>query len=121
MADFKELLSLAAIGKGVGKNKYQDMFASAASGVGKPTDKQGNPQEVQWDDKVYDPVITHLGYDPADRQTRYKVIDYLRQNKMMPGELLQQTTFRGRPDKQKIGSIRSIIDNYDAFTTDTVM
>jgi len=114
--DYKELLSLAALG-GKSGSKYQNMFSTAASGLGRPKDK---PEEVMWDDPFYDAVVSHLGYDVGDKQARFKIVDYLQRSRLMPQDLITQTSIGGKyPNQKKIENVRSIIDNYQAFTPDT--
>jgi hypothetical protein len=98
------------------EDKFESMVKSAAmkhpGGGGKK--KGGGGEFIGADHPYYDNVVKHLGYDTKDKQTRRKIADYMAKSKLDgPGMIAKHNT----PDKVK--SVRSIIDNYDAFTPDT--
>ena len=61
--DYKELLSLAALGKKLPGNKYQDMFGSAASKLNGEPDTTLTPQSTGVLDRIYRkyPAFKNMG------------------------------------------------------------
>lgn len=97
------------------EDKFESMVRAAADKRPVGGKKRGGGQEVVTPDHpYYDNVVKHLGYDTKDKQTRRKIADYMAKSKLDgPGFIAKHNT------TDKVKSVRSIIDNYDAFTPDT--